>query len=82
MPHEFDPNALAKRLRQDSLARRKKPYRTSRLDKYTGELLRLHEAGARPAELRRWLLEQKIRVNHSTVARWLKRKGATDGEIR
>ena len=81
MPHEFDPNALAKRLRQDSLARRKKPYRTSRLDKYTGELLRLHEAGARPAELQRWLLEQRVRVTHSTVARWLKRKGVKNGEV-
>lgn len=81
MPHEFDPSALAQRLRADTRARRKRPYRTSRLDKYTAELLRLHEAGARPAELQRWLTEQRIRVTHSTVARWLKRHGVASGQI-
>lgn len=81
MTDQFDALALAKRLRQDSLARRKRTYRTSRLDQYTGELLRLHEAGARPSELQRWLKEQRINVTHSTVARWLKQRRVNNGEI-
>lgn len=46
-------------------------YTKSRLDNYSGQLLQLHQDGASTAELQRWLLGHRIRVAHSTVARWL-----------
>ncbi len=39
-------------------------------------LISLHIAGATPAELRRWLRQEKrIKVAHSTVARWMAKHG-------
>ena len=81
MAEQFDAEALAQRLREESMIRRKRPYRSSRLDRFSGELIRLHAAGARPAELQRWLAEQRIKATHSTVSRWLKRKGSQNGKI-
>lgn len=62
-------------LREQTRTIRKKQYRRSRLDRYTGELLQLHSAGASAAELRRWLREKRIRVALSTVTRWLAKNG-------
>ena len=50
-------------------------YRPSRLDRYTGELLSLYQAGARAAELQRWLRARRIKVVLSTVTRWLEKNG-------
>jgi len=74
MPNEnFNPVVALSRLRADAKVRRKKSYRTSRLDLVAGELVQLYRAGATPAELQRWLAsERRIRVTHSTVARWLR----------
>lgn len=49
-------------------------YRQSRLDRYTDELLALRQAGATASELMRWLHKKRIRVELSTVTRWLKRR--------
>lgn len=35
----------------------------------------MYAAGASVAELQRWLRERRIKVAHSTVARWLARHG-------
>ncbi|MDP1166082.1 hypothetical protein, partial [Klebsiella pneumoniae] len=48
-------------------------YRPSRLDRYTGELLSLNQAGASAAELQRWLRARRIKVVWSTVTRWLEK---------
>ncbi len=48
-------------------------YRPSRLDRYTGELLSLYQAGASAAELQRWLRARRIKVVLSTVTRWLEK---------
>ena len=70
---EFNPKVTLSRLRAEAQVRRKKSYRTSRLDRLAGELLQLHRAGATAAELQRWLAsERRIRVTHSTVSRWLR----------
>ncbi|WP_323107207.1 hypothetical protein [Klebsiella quasipneumoniae] len=50
-------------------------YRPSRLDRYTGELLSLYQAGASAAELQRWLRARRIKVVLSTVTRWLEKNG-------
>ena len=70
----FDATAEAARLREQTRARRRHRHAVSRLDRYTLELLALHDAGSTPAELRRWLADRRVRVHHSTVARWLRRQ--------
>lgn len=72
---EFDAKTELAALQQQTKTIRQRRYAVSRLDKYTGELLELHRAGATPAELQRWLRARRIRVVHSTVARWLTKNG-------
>lgn len=74
---DFDAATEAAALRTQTCTLRKRQYcrRLSRLDVYTSELLALHAAGASVVELQRWLRERRIRVVHSTVARWLARNG-------
>ena len=74
--HTFDAAAEAERLRVQTRARRRPRYRRSRLDRYRAELLALRDEGCTAAELQRWLLARRIRVQHATVARWLRRHGA------
>jgi len=69
----FDAAAEAARLRTETRSRRRRRHAPSRLDRYTRELLALHDAGSTTAELQRWLAHRRVRVNHSTVARWLRR---------
>ncbi len=47
----------------------------SRLDRYKGELLTLHRAGTTCKDLQVWLREHRIKVNYSTVHRWLAKNG-------
>lgn len=74
---EFDAVAEAERLKRQTKAIRKPSYkaRKSRLDRFTSELLELHRSGCSVAELQRWLREKRIKVAHSTVARWLAKHG-------
>lgn len=71
----FNADAEAARLRAKSAARRKTTYKKSRLDIFAGELMQLRAAGASIAEMQRWLREHRVKVEHSTVARWIKRNG-------
>ncbi len=75
-PNTFDAAAEAARLRAETRARRRPRYRRSRLDRYKGELLALRDEGCTTAELQRWLLARRVRVQHATVARWLRRHEA------
>ena len=70
----FDAAAEAARLREQTRARRRSRLTVSRLDRYSLELLELHDAGSPTAELQRWLKDRRVRVHHSTVARWLRRQ--------
>lgn len=72
---DFDAKTELAALQQQTKIIRQRRYATSRLDKYAGELLDLHRAGATTAELQRWLRAHRIRVVHSTVARWLIKNG-------
>lgn len=54
---------------------RKRVYRTSRLDKFHGELISLRREGASATDLQRWLRQQRIRVSLTTVTRWLAKHG-------
>ncbi|MFM5305156.1 hypothetical protein ACET9S_20040 [Aeromonas caviae] len=75
---EFDPVIELANLRQRASLGRKQFYRrrTSRLDRYTAELLGLYQAEGSVAELQRWLRDQGVLVVHSTVARWLSKHTA------
>ena len=73
-PETFDAAAEAARLREQTRARRHRRHAVSRLDRHALELLALREAGSTTAELQRWLADRRIRVHHSTVARWLRRQ--------
>ena len=71
----FDAAAEAARLKAETRARRPRRHGRSRLDRHAHELLALADAGCTTAELRRWLADRRVRVHHSTVARWLRRHG-------
>ena len=73
----FDTDTELDLLRRQTSEIRKKRYSRSRLDRYRGELLQLHRAGASVAELQRGLRARRIRVVHSSVARWIARNGGT-----
>ncbi|MFW9651198.1 hypothetical protein V3H42_22440 [Vibrio parahaemolyticus] len=72
----FDVHQEAEALRQQTRIIRKRSYsrRKSRLDQYKGELLALRREGCSIAELQRWLRKKRIKVVHSTVARWLEQQ--------
>lgn len=72
----FDAHQEAEALRQQTRIIRKRSYtrRKSRLDQYKGELLALRREGCSIAELQRWLRKKRIKVVHSTVARWLEQQ--------
>lgn len=74
---DFDPAAELQRVQQLKRLGRNRPYAQGRsqLDPFTAELLALYDSGARPADLQAWLKmpPRRIKVTHSTVARWLRR---------
>jgi len=72
---EFNATFELSKLQTETKRRRKKSYASSRLDKYKGELLLLYRTGATRAELQRWLLSHRIKVNWTTVDRWIKKHG-------
>jgi hypothetical protein len=71
----FDVKHESALLRVQTEQIRKRGYRKSRLDAHKGELLLLHREGIKPAELQRWLRAKRIKVELSTVTRWLARNG-------
>ena len=75
-PPAFDAPTEAARLKAETRARRLRHHVRSRLDRYAHELLALAEQGCTTAELQRWLHDRRVRVHHSTVARWLRRHGS------
>lgn len=73
---EFDAQSTTTRLKAESRIRRKpRTYaqRRSLLDNYKHELLQLDLAGCNGSELQRWVAEKGIKIQRSTVNRWLHR---------
>ncbi len=62
-------------LKKQTKSIRKRRLGISRLDRFKGELLTLHKKGAIVAELQRWLRKKRIKVEYSTVYRWIKKNG-------
>ncbi len=67
----FDARTELAELRRQTAEIRRRRYTKSRLDRYRGQLIQLRRNGASVAELQRWLRDHRIRVVHSTVARWV-----------
>lgn len=67
----FDARTELAELRRQTAEIRRRRYTKSCLDRYRGELIQLRRNGASVAELQRWLRDHRIRVVHSTVARWV-----------
>jgi len=67
----FDTEKELAQLKFQTQHIRKKRYNKSQLDKHKGELIKLKAGGATTAELQRWLRQQRIKVEWSTVHRWL-----------
>ena len=77
MDSTFDPIKEVEQLKAQTKLIRKREYarRSSKLDKYKGELFAMHDAGASGAELRRWLQKKRINVVLTTVLRYLEKNG-------
>lgn len=67
----FDARTELAELRRQTAEIRRRRYTKSRLDRYRGQLIQLRRNGASVAELQRWLRDHRIRIVHSTVARWV-----------
>lgn len=72
---DFDANQELARLQQLKKLSRKKTFPRSKLDPYTHELSELRKAGATLADLQRWLRLKRVRVEHSTISRFLNKRG-------
>jgi hypothetical protein len=64
-----------RKLKQQTKVVRVKRYGKSRLDRHKTKLLLLKKHGASTAELKRWLLSNRIKVVWTTVDRWLQKNG-------
>ena len=73
--NSFDPATEVAMLKQQTKTIRQPRFSRSRLDKFGGELIAMHSAGASVAELQRWLRAQRVKVEYSTVYRWVKKHG-------
>lgn len=62
-----------KRLKQQTKLIRKTRYYKSKLDIHRAELLAMHKQSATIAELQRFLQAKRIKVNYSTVYRYVYR---------
>ncbi len=61
------------KLKQQTKIIRKKRYYTSKLEPNRKKLSSMNDRGASIAELQRWLNAKGIKVNYSTVYRFIKR---------
>lgn len=72
---DFDVDEELNQLKEQTKMNRQQRYGQSRLDKYNKQLIKLRIGGASIAELQRWLLSKRIKVEWSTVSRWLIKNG-------
>lgn len=71
--NSFNTIAVVERLKEETKELRKPRYRRSRLDRYKAELIALKQEGASNAECQRWLRQNRIKVDHRTVGRWIEK---------
>lgn len=71
--NEFNVIATVELLKNETKEIRKTIYRRSRLDRYKAELIALKQAGTSNAKCQRWLRQNRIKVDHRTVGRWMEK---------
>ena len=72
---DFNPEEEARKLKEDSHLRKSRTRSHSKLRRYDSQILALRKEGCSYAEIQRWLQKKRLKVAHSTVARWIKRHG-------
>lgn len=72
---DLEAAEVVAKLQAQAKSTRKKNYRKSRLDDFKGELLIIKKNNGRPVDLQRWLRANRIKVELSTVTRWLAKNG-------
>lgn len=72
---DFNTEDELNKLQQQTKAIRKTKHYKSRIDRYKGEVLKLHKAGATIAEIQRFLRSKRIKLVYSTVLRWIEKHG-------
>lgn len=73
---KFDAEAEVAKLEQRLKVRAKSRRYKSKLDKYKHELLALRRAGGSLGALQLHLADRKVKVDRSTISRWLTKHGA------
>lgn len=85
MYDDFDPANELKKVRELRQKRQQLRYwrGRSQLDTHSAHLLALHDAGGSANDLRVWLQEhRKLKVDRSTVCRWLQKATALRDELK
>jgi hypothetical protein len=76
---EFNALAEFKKQRERTKLIRKKSYRKSKLDDFSGELVELRNLGSSLSELQQTLKEKNVNADTSTISRWLKNRIPDNG---
>jgi hypothetical protein len=71
----FNVNNEVMQLKRQTKMSRQKRYGQSRLDQYKNQLIALYSDGSTIAELQRWLRGKRVKVEWSTVSRWMNKNG-------
>ena len=75
MMNDFNSRQELAQLQQLKKMSRKQRFSRSKLDPYTHQLSELRKAGATLADLQRWLRQRRVRVEHTTISRFLSKRG-------
>lgn len=81
MESQFNAAEELCKVREDRAARRRRStWGKSKLSKYQAELIQLRRAGAKYADLQFWLRQEKrVKVDRSSIMRFLKKASAEPG---
>jgi len=72
---KMDAQKTLAEIREKRALTRKKRHSRSKLDKFTFEILELKNVGATLSELQLFLRQNRVKVELSTISRWLKKHG-------
>ncbi len=73
----WDAQSVLASLQRKQQLRSRRHWRRSKLDAYTTELTSLRQAGATLGQLRIFLTDHHLRVERSTILRWLAKHNVT-----
>jgi len=71
----FDAEKEAAELKKRRKLKYQQRHGRSRLDRFSGQILGLKNAGSSAVEIQDWLRSNRIKVSLSTITRWIKKHG-------